>query len=549
MPNSDKIQCQDKWIYELKVDSLCPYLLLPMTYHRGSRSPPPPWHACGKHHASSVCDKHRRKRDDQRDADVNVKQDLIDRITAKLPADWHGDRPTLLETCKPPHLGSLNKNIQKDTPISICTFGIENFERLGRGEMIVKRDIQARVKGKSYDYDLRSSNTDKIIDSLERNHPEICSDRYIVLVDCRDYHDPDFGRDSYHLGWKDETLAGLIHNEKATRAIIDQILEGIKGPHGKNHRAKLANGLVIALMCKSGFHRSLVSAKCVRHVLEPVHNDVKEIHLSRGDWSTRGCQRRGVGRCPLCQDQSMTQLRQLALALYQKNFDEHLAKALDLIETERFLKESDAARRAADVGAYSTTASSSKAPPTVTNTTTIATPPNMPASKAMPKIVRPTSKWGASKSGKGSGSYIRKIHEPKLLPMAYRKRSRSPPRPNSAPSCAYIGAPWHACGNHRDSSACDVNHTSLGRHKENSPPQGKVVELIGRSSVEWRGGMWNDRLSELCMRAVERANITFHADEDRVLTELYERIFFFSQANGDGNVQTIWICRDHRRSD
>ena len=55
-------------------------------------------------------------------------------------------------------------------------------------------------------------------------------------------------------------------------------------------------------------------------------------------------------------------------------------------------------------------------------------------------------------------------------------------------------------------------------------PQGKVVELIGRSSVEWRGGAWNDRLSELYMRAVEEANTTFDADEDRVLTELYERI-------------------------
>ena len=55
-------------------------------------------------------------------------------------------------------------------------------------------------------------------------------------------------------------------------------------------------------------------------------------------------------------------------------------------------------------------------------------------------------------------------------------------------------------------------------------PHGKVVELIGRSSVEWRGGAWNDRLSECCMRAIEEAHTTFDADEDRVLTELYERI-------------------------
>ena len=104
----------------------------------------------------------------------------------------------------------------------------------------------------------------------------------------------------------------------------------------------------------------------------------------------------------------------------------------------------------------------------------------------------------------------------------YRRRSRSPPRPSSAPTFVYSGAMM---------LACDVNHTSLGRHNENSPPQGKLVELIGRSSVEWRGGVWNDRLSELCMRAVEEANITFDADNDRVLTELYERITTFRTRN------------------
>ena len=61
-------------------------------------------------------------------------------------------------------------------------------------------------------------------------------------------------------------------------------------------------------------------------------------------------------------------------------------------------------------------------------------------------------------------------------------------------------------------------------HDFTRSPQGKVVELIGRSSVEWRGGVWNDRLSDLCMLAVEEGNITLDADEDRVLTELYERI-------------------------
>ena len=46
-----------------------------------------------------------------------------------------------------------------------------------------------------------------------------------------------------------------------------------------------------------------------------------------------------------------------------------------------------------------------------------------------------------------------------------------------------------------------------------------VHELIGRASVEWSSGS-----DALYMRAVEEANTTFDAHEDRVLTDLYERI-------------------------
>ena len=55
-------------------------------------------------------------------------------------------------------------------------------------------------------------------------------------------------------------------------------------------------------------------------------------------------------------------------------------------------------------------------------------------------------------------------------------------------------------------------------------PQGKLLKLIGRSSVEWMGGAWNERLSEICMRAAEETHTAFDADEARVLTEMYERI-------------------------
>ena len=141
---------------------------------------PPPWRQPFPCRASSAPDKRRRGHDD------HVKQELIHRITAKLPADWHCDRNTLLETCEPPHLGFLNENIKKDTPISICTFGIKNFERLGRGETIVERDIQRRFRGNSYKYDVLKSqtatmraadNARQVIRSLEQNHPEICGQK------------------------------------------------------------------------------------------------------------------------------------------------------------------------------------------------------------------------------------------------------------------------------------------------------------------------------------------------------------------------------------
>ena len=55
-------------------------------------------------------------------------------------------------------------------------------------------------------------------------------------------------------------------------------------------------------------------------------------------------------------------------------------------------------------------------------------------------------------------------------------------------------------------------------------PQGKLLKLIGSSSVEWMGGVWNERLSEICMRIAEETHTTFDAEEERVLTEMYERI-------------------------
>ena len=64
---------------------------------------------------------------------------------------------------------------------------------------------------------------------------------------------------------------------------------------------------------------------------------------------------------------------------------------------------------------------------------------------------------------------------------------------------------------------------SMALREFTQSPRGKLVELIARSSVEWSGGAWSDRLSECCMLTVE-AHTTFDPDEDEVLTELYQRI-------------------------
>ena len=57
------------------------------------------------------------------------------------------------------------------------------------------------------------------------------------------------------------------------------------------------------------------------------------------------------------------------------------------------------------------------------------------------------------------------------------------------------------------------------------------MELIGRSSVECKGVAWNNRLRELCMFAVEEANVTFEANDDNVLTELYKRLTMIRTRN------------------
>ena len=82
------------------------------------------------------------------------------------------------------------------------------------------------------------------------------------------------------------------------------------------------------------------------------------------------------------------------------------------------------------------------------------------------------------------------------------------------------------------------------------------MELIGRSSVECRGVAWNNRLLELCMRAVAEANVTFDADEDSVLTELYKRITMIRTRNEsrmrtkeeiDAIISFWWKLQTYRR--
>ena len=134
------------------------------------------------------------------------------------------------------------------------------------------------------------------------NYPDVMQGRHIVVIDCRAYHDPEFGKDAHHLGWKDENLAGLVNEDHVTCAIIDMIIEGIQKATG------LEIGLVLAFMCKTGIHRSVVTAKCANQVIAPRHDNVTVIHLCMKAWSTRGCTKRyggEVGRCPQCQDNRM----------------------------------------------------------------------------------------------------------------------------------------------------------------------------------------------------------------------------------------------------
>ena len=57
-----------------------------------------------------------------------------------------------------------------------------------------------------------------------------------------------------------------------------------------------------------------------------------------------------------------------------------------------------------------------------------------------------------------------------------------------------------------------------------STPHCKLIELIGRSAVEWNGGVWNSRMTEICFRAADEAFTECDEEETKVMTELYERI-------------------------
>ena len=61
-------------------------------------------------------------------------------------------------------------------------------------------------------------------------------------------------------------------------------------------------------------------------------------------------------------------------------------------------------------------------------------------------------------------------------------------------------------------------------HEFTQSPQGKILQLIGRSCVERGGCTWNPRLDELCMDVVRQNEIAFTDGEDKVLEELHERI-------------------------
>ena len=55
-------------------------------------------------------------------------------------------------------------------------------------------------------------------------------------------------------------------------------------------------------------------------------------------------------------------------------------------------------------------------------------------------------------------------------------------------------------------------------------PQGQLLKLIGRSSVEWMGSAWTEDLSEICMRVADETHTTFTSAEVKALAEMHCRI-------------------------
>ena len=100
-----------------------------------------------------------------------------------------------------------------------------------------------------------------------------------------------------------------------------------------------------------------------------------------------------------------------------------------------------------------------------------------------------------------------------------------------------------------------ISRRESALHKFTQSPQGKILQLIGRSCVEWRGCTWNARLDELCMNVVQRNETAFTDDEDRVLDQLHERITIERTTNDartrteteiDAIIVFWWHLQEHR---
>ena len=163
--------------------------------------------------------------------------------------------------------------------LKLVTFGLETC-----GDSHLEKGCEAQRGGGNR----ASFSDDELRQALQRKgEPSVD-----IIVDARRFRDPHAERETRHIGVNPTIISEMVHhrNFKAVLLEIKQQWRDCKNAG--------ATDLVVAVYCRSGKHRSVALAECLKHVAQKLEkmcvHQMK--HLSKERWGSRIC----TGWCTDC---------------------------------------------------------------------------------------------------------------------------------------------------------------------------------------------------------------------------------------------------------